>query len=336
MKLEKTDWSVIRITVLLYLIVLLLPLNYYLAKSSFDNTQNDASSMKKIVSISSSVHRFLETSNEQQSSLIKKIDSDFEYLDLSFIHFSSNLEYIELFRAQESYDSLKSIYTKIKTSDADKELIESFYEEIDIFSTIVQNIINHKMNTNLNKLYISLVFSMMSIIALIYFVRFYIKKQIKKHAIHDDLTHFYNKKYYENILEHEIAITERKKRPLSLVLLNIANYEVLEKSLTAKVFNKQIKEFSNIFSNTFRHSDIICRIEKNLFVVLTPDTSFENADCIIQRVQSELKIKEENLEIDLHIRMGISSYNHNKPTSLLEDAELYMRKSQEQHIGTES
>lgn len=335
MKVQNTDWSVIRITILLYLIVLLLPFNYYLTKISFENTQNDASSMKKIVSISSSVHRFLNTSDQEQHSLINKIDADFEYLDTSFIHFTSNNEYIELFRAQESYYKLKTIYTKIKASNVSTNttLVDNFYQEIDVFSTIAQNIINHKMSTNLNKLYLSLAFTMMLIITLIYFVRFYIKRQIKKHAIHDDLTNFYNNKYYENILEHEIAIAKRKERPLSLILLNITNYKELKQSLNSKAFEKELKEFSQIFSHNFRHSDTICRIEKSFLVVVAPDTSFDNAHTAIQRFHSELKEKEKNLNVGLCIKIGISTYDLDEPSLLLENAKLNMNQAKAQTIG---
>ena len=51
----KKDWSVTRITALLYVIVLFIPLNYYFVKHHFDDTQNDAKTMNHLVFIGSTL-----------------------------------------------------------------------------------------------------------------------------------------------------------------------------------------------------------------------------------------------------------------------------------------
>ena len=334
----KKDWSVIRITVLLYLMVVLLPLNYYFAEQSFQSTKNDASTMKHIVFISGAVQH-LSNLNERskQESLIKDIDDSFEEINTSFINFSSNIEYIKLFRADESFNILKKIYTQIKntskTQNMKRELASDFFKELSIFSNITQDMMNYKLGVVLNKLYISLASTMFLIIALIYFVRFYIKFQLKKHAVHDHVTGLYNKQYFDNMVTHEEALSDRQDKPLSLLLLNITNYKELENSLEIEILEKQIKEFAKIFGNFFRYSDTVCRIEDSSFVAITPDATLENEEIVLRRLKEELKLKEIDIHINLHITTGISSYDNQSSTSLLEDARLSMHDSKEQTIG---
>lgn len=334
----KRDWSVIRITILLYLVAFLLPLNYYFAKQSFQSTKNDASTMKNIVFISGSVqHLSVLDEKIAQEVLIKDIDASFKYIDKSFINYPSNIEYIKLFRADESYHILTKTYNKLKDISIDKNvkkvLASEFLEEVNRFSRITQDMMNYKLGLVLNKLYISLASTMFVVIALIFLVRFYIKLQIKKHAVHDHVTGLYNRKYFDNILKHEEALSNRQKQPLSLLLLNITNYQELQSSFDSETVDKQIKEFARIFSSFFRHSDIVCRIEDSSFVAITPNVTLENEKIVLHRLKDELKLQEIDIDINLHITTGISVYDYSDTISLLEKAKFNMDNSKEQNLG---
>ena len=75
----KRDWSVFRITILLYAIVVLLPLNYYFANQSFESMQGDSVTMNRLVYINGTVQRVigLEDLSERER-LINEIELSFK------------------------------------------------------------------------------------------------------------------------------------------------------------------------------------------------------------------------------------------------------------------
>ncbi|MEA2091476.1 MAG: GGDEF domain-containing protein [Campylobacterota bacterium] len=335
----KKDWSVIRITVLLYLIIFLLPLNYYFAKQSFQSTKNDATTMKHLVFINGAVQHLINIDNKGKlDSLTKEIDISFKYIDTTFINFSSNIEYIKLFRADESYNLLKSVYTKLKdtstASDLKKNLATNFLKEINAFSHIVEDMMNYKQDIVLDRLYISLAVTMFTIITLIFFIRFYIKLQLRKHAIHDHVTGLYNKKYFDSVLNNAKLLADRQEKPLAILLLSITNYKELRMSLDTKTFEKQIQEFAKIFSYFFRQSDTVCRIDNACFAAITPDATLENANKLSKRLGEKLKVKEINININLEVTTGVSMYDNKNSTSLLEDAKVNMSNNKNITVGS--
>ena len=78
----RKDWSVIRITILLYFIVFLLPLNYYFTKESFDSMKNDATTMRHLVFINGAVPSLATIDNiNDRDLIIKKIDSSLNKIE---------------------------------------------------------------------------------------------------------------------------------------------------------------------------------------------------------------------------------------------------------------
>ena len=71
----KKDWSIFRITILLYAIVLLLPLSYYFAKQSFDNMQGDSITMNRLVFINGTIQRVIRMEDtKDRNDLVNEVE----------------------------------------------------------------------------------------------------------------------------------------------------------------------------------------------------------------------------------------------------------------------
>jgi len=329
----KKDWSVIRITILLYFIVILLPLNYYYTKQSFKSMQNDASTMNNLVEISGALQTLTAIN-------IKEIDDSLETIEKKFINYPPNKEYVDMFHADKFYTLLVKNYEKLKLEMNDEALtkVNSFktFTQVNNFSNITKEMMSYKMTIILDRLYLSLAFTMIIIVALIFFIRLYIKIQIKKHAIHDHVTGLYNKKYFDNALLKIELLETRQGNELSLLVLSIDNYSELEDSLNKKGFEKRLVGFSTIFNNFFRRSDIVCRIEENCFVAITPDATLTNANKLSDRLLQELNAECLNDSIKIDVRVGVAKYDKDDPLSLLGDAKLNMKSHEVFSIGKTS
>lgn len=327
----RKDWFAIRITLLLYLIVLLIPINYYFAKESFNSIRNDAATMNNLVLLSGAVQSLSHEDNlHKKELLMNSIDSSLSAVEQNFINFSPNKEYVELFRAQKMFSLLKNAYKKLETAIENgaevRANIDKVSMEINAFSKVTEEMAKYKIETALNKLYISLAFTMLLVIILIFAVRTYIRLQFFKHTIYDHVTGLYNKKYFDSVLQNSKELAIRHNRPLSLLLLSINNYDEQNSSLNKTDFEKSLEEFISIVSHFFRHSDTVCRIEKNCFASIAPDASLANIRKISLRLQKELQSKLSKSKIELQISIGIASCDNDTPCTILEEARENMEK----------
>ncbi|MDD5158026.1 diguanylate cyclase [Sulfurimonas sp.] len=321
----KKDWSVIKITLLLYFVVLLLPLNYYFAKESFGTIRNDARVMNNIVLLSGALPSLIISDDfDKRDAIIKKIDDSFQIIEQVFIKHPQNREYIDLFGADEIYSSLRLSYEKLKVSlknnSSTKDDISALNQGITLFSKTTQEIMSYKIEVALDKFYISILITMISIIALVFFIRIYMKLQLLKHTVHDHITWLYNKKYFEGILKNATLLAIRQDRSLSLLILVISNYDDLQKSLDKKSFEKNLKELAAVFSHFFRQSDTVCRIEEECFASIMPDATSTNINKLSSRLKQELESKHSNISCKVNVRIGIATFNNESAVSLLDEA----------------
>ncbi len=337
----KKDWSIVRITVLLYFIVVLLPVNYFLAAQSFQSVQNDAKTMNQLVIISYDLQRLASANDsDRKEALLKEIDRSLQSVKETFIQYPPNEEYVALFQANEVFIDLDNAYKKlviaINGSDSIDVIVNHAFKQVSNFSKVGQEMASYKNEVILDKLFLSLAFTMLSIIALVFFIRLYMKLQLQKHAVHDHLTGLYNKKYFEHALNNAILLETRQENPLSLITLSIGNYDKLKTSLDKKSFEKSLVEFSELFNHFFRRSDTVCRMEPDYFASIIPDASTQNVQKLSARLQEELESKYSNSSIKIEIQVGSATYDKDSDASLLETATIDMQSANMCKIGGES
>ncbi|MGB5965927.1 MAG: GGDEF domain-containing protein [Sulfurimonadaceae bacterium] len=334
----KRDWSVFRITILLYAIVILLPLNYYFANLSFESMKSDGVTMNRLVYINGTIQRVigLEDASERQR-LINEIEMSFKAIDHDFLQASANTEYVVLFRANEGYSAMIEAWIGLKMAFEKQDLASALgdkcWREVNSFSKMAEEMLAYKSETMLDRLYLSLIFTMLSVIALVFLIRFYIRIQIQKHAIHDHVTGLYNKKYYNEALQKAKLLATRQESPLSLLVLSFDKYDELSKSIDKKQFESFLQEFSEQFREFFRQSDTICRIEANCFVAITPDANIENEQKLALRLEKQLNIHQFELKTAVELRIGVASYHKDSGMPLLEEAQEVMKRNSSVSIG---
>lgn len=337
----KRDWSVFRITILLYAIVILLPFNYYFAYHSFQSMQSDGVTMNRLVYINGAIQRVIGVTDLLiQKKMIEEIETSFKAIDHDFLQETANAEYVSLFRANESYQSMIASWIELKIAMEVKGPIslsgDECWNEVNSFANMTREMLQYKSETMLDRLYLSLIFTMLAIIALVFFIRLYIRIQIKKHAIHDDVTGLYNKKYYNEALQKAKLLAIRQEHSLSLLVLSFDNYNELSNSTDKKLFKAFLVEFSRQFREFFRQSDTICRIDANCFVAITPDANIENEQNLALRLEKKLNIHHFDLRKEVEFRIGVSSYHKERGEALLDEALEVMKRSPRIRVGGES
>ncbi|MBK9446537.1 MAG: diguanylate cyclase [Betaproteobacteria bacterium] len=108
---------------------------------------------------------------------------------------------------------------------------------------------------------------------------------------HDQLTGALNRRGLEEAFEKETARANRRKTPLCVALLDIDNFKKLNDSLGHDAGDAALIHLATVTRETMRPQDTVARFGGEEFVILLPDTTIEDAQKAIVRLQRELTKK---------------------------------------------
>lgn len=104
----------------------------------------------------------------------------------------------------------------------------------------------------------------------------------------DQQTGLYNRRYFNDFYQKQMALAKRNDAPLSLVMFEVKNGELF-KSKTLPVAAKHIKMFAELISKELsRPTDTLMRFSETKLAVLLPDTYIFGAKHIIQKVMTSI------------------------------------------------
>lgn len=104
----------------------------------------------------------------------------------------------------------------------------------------------------------------------------------------DELTQVLNRRGLNEAMEIEAARSDRDGTPLSVALLDVDNFKLLNDTHGHDVGDSALKHLAKVVRQTVRPTDIVARFGGEEFVVLLPDTRSAEAAEVMVRVQRQL------------------------------------------------
>lgn len=126
----------------------------------------------------------------------------------------------------------------------------------------------------------------------------------------DSATQLYNRRAMEHMLSHEVARANRLDAPLSLMIMDISNFDTISNRIGSAETERFLYEAAQLVKSTLRGSDMVFRHKASQFLAVMPDTSEHQVDFAIQRLVAE--VERHNVEIRCHaelaFRFGVAQY----------------------------
>ena len=137
--------------------------------------------------------------------------------------------------------------------------------------------------------------------------------ELQRSAITDPLTGLYNTRFFHDVLGRESARAERTASPLSLLMIDIDGFKLVNDTCGHAVGNKVLTQLARILRRTVRTTDFVFRCGGDEFGVALPSTNLENAtrvaEKILERVASSNILSVLGYSGPITVSIGLSEYH---------------------------
>lgn len=143
-------------------------------------------------------------------------------------------------------------------------------------------------------------------------------EQVQLLAVTDELTGFYNRRYFYELVEMEMARARRYHHETSLALIDIDYFKAVNDLYGHTTGDLVLKDMCGHIRRAVRESDILGRHGGEEFVLLLPETPLDKALEVAERlrhlVESRL-IKAGDIEIKITVSIGVATVTDTCRTS---------------------
>ncbi len=116
--------------------------------------------------------------------------------------------------------------------------------------------------------------------------------QLKEQSIMDDLTGLYNHRHILVEIEKEIERARRYKHPLAGMMIDVDDFKRFNDKYGHLTGDYVLREVAHIFDQSIRKIDIIGRYGGDEFLIILPESAFDNAKVVAHRIQKNLATHE--------------------------------------------
>lgn len=115
------------------------------------------------------------------------------------------------------------------------------------------------------------------------------EEKLKLQASTDYLTGAVNREMFEGKLRSELVSAMEKSVPLSLIMLDIDHFKVVNDTWGHDVGDMVLREFTSVCGSSLRSSDVLARIGGEEFAILLPEADERTAVVIGERIREAVE-----------------------------------------------
>jgi len=147
-------------------------------------------------------------------------------------------------------------------------------------------------------------------------------------AMIDPLTGLYNRRFAEQRLATEVARSERRGHPLTVLALDLNNFKEINDTYGHPAGDQVLQEFASRLNKVIRGSDLAVRLGGDEFLVVLPECTLDQLKLVLERLSS-FELDWQGQKIPVSFSAGWKDYEMGeRPEEMLARADeaLYTRK----------
>jgi two-component system, cell cycle response regulator len=121
-------------------------------------------------------------------------------------------------------------------------------------------------------------------------------------SLHDELTGLYNRRGFFNLAEHLLKTAKRQQEGFFMLYCDLDGLKVINDVLGHQRGDWALIDTANILKETFRDSDIIARIGGDEFVVMPIESTEDNLEIVINRLQKAVEMDNTKSNVTISCR----------------------------------
>ncbi|MGA7629903.1 MAG: sensor domain-containing diguanylate cyclase [Terriglobales bacterium] len=116
-----------------------------------------------------------------------------------------------------------------------------------------------------------------------------LKEALRLQAIRDPLTGLYNRRYMQEFLERELHSARRKRRPLSVIMLDLDHFKRYNDNFGHSAGDQALAAVGEMLLRTVRAEDIACRYGGEEFTLILPECPLSEATVRAEEIRKGIK-----------------------------------------------
>jgi len=97
-----------------------------------------------------------------------------------------------------------------------------------------------------------------------------LQEQLREQSTHDTLTGLYNRRYLEESFGRELALAERGRHPISVIMGDLDHFKAVNDQYGHQAGDEVLRVFGGLMKQQARASDIYCRYGGEEFLLILP------------------------------------------------------------------
>ncbi len=130
-------------------------------------------------------------------------------------------------------------------------------------------------------------------------------------ALRDGLTKAYNKRYFLERIENELAFARRHATTLSLVLFDVDHFKRINDTFGHIAGDHALTHLASLAQSTIRSEDVFARVGGEEFAVLCRGVTLSQAGILAERIRAHVErspLTYEAVQIPLTVSLGVSAF----------------------------
>ena len=144
------------------------------------------------------------------------------------------------------------------------------------------------------------------------------REQLREQALRDSLSGLYNRRYFEEALEHEIRRAVRNQTSVGLMMVDVDHFKRLNDAHGHAAGDAMLRSVAALLQSRLRSADVVCRYGGDEFAIIMPEASLEDT---IKKAE-ELRVSAKSLGATFSIGVAAFPRDGSNPDTLIHEADM--------------